>query len=157
MSAPIRSWAWPLGMALFCLAAGGFSGAVSAGGGSGDWYRGLIKTPGTPPSWVFGPVWSLLYLMIGWAGGLLVVQKAWAALRRFGLQFVLNLAWSPVFFALHQPAAALAIIVAMGWLIGLTIRAAKPVCPTAARLLLPYLAWAAYATWLNAGIVFLNR
>jgi benzodiazapine receptor len=157
MSASIRSWAWPLGLALCCLVAGGISGAVSAGGGTGDWYRDLVKTPGTPPSWVFGPVWSVLYLMMGAAGGLLIVRKAWCAVRLFIIQLVLNLAWSPVFFALHQPAIALAIIVAMGLLIVLTVRAARPVSPTAARLLLPYGAWVTYATWLNAGIVFLNR
>lgn len=157
MSAAIRSWAWPLGLAIFCLLAGGLSGAASAGGGSSDWYRELVKTPGTPPSWVFGPVWSVLYLLMGWAGGILIVKKAWCAVRLFAVQFALNLAWSPVFFALQQPAAALAIIVAMGVLIGLTVRAAKPVSPVAARLLLPYWAWVTYATWLNAGIVFLNR
>jgi len=157
MNASLRSLAWPLGLALSCLLAGGFSGAVSAGGGSSDWYRELVKTPGTPPSWVFGPVWSLLYLMIGWAGGLLIVKKAWCAVRLFGCQFALNLAWSPVFFAQQQPAIALAVLVAMGLLIGLTIRAAKPASPPAARLLLPYAIWVAYATWLNAGIVFLNR
>lgn len=155
MSVTFRFWAWPLGLALLCLVAGGFSGAVSGSGG--EWYRGLTKPPGTPPSWVFGPVWSLLYLMMGWAGGLLFVKKAWCAVRLFAVQFALNLAWSPVFFALRQPAAALAIIVAMGVLIGLTVRAAKPVSPTAARLLLPYWAWVTYATWLNAGFVFLNR
>lgn len=157
MSASIRSWAWPLGLAVFCLIAGGLSGASSSGGGSGEWYRDLVKPPGTPPSWVFGPVWSVLYLMTGWAGGLLVVKRAWCAVRLFVAQFALNLAWSPVFFALQQPAVALVVIVAMGLLIGLTVRAANPVSPTAARLLLPYWAWVTYATWLNGGIVFLNR
>lgn len=155
MSASIRSWAWPLGLALLCLMAGGFSGAVSGGGG--EWYRGLANPPGTPPSWVFGPVWSVLYLMMGWAAGLLVVRKAWCAVRLFGVQFALNLAWSPVFFGLQQPALALVVIVAMGLLIGFTVRAARPVSPAAARLLLPYWAWVTYATWLNAGFAFLNR
>lgn len=155
MSTTFRSWAWPLGLALLCLLAGGVSGAVSGGGG--EWYRGLVKPPGTPPSWVFGPVWTVLYLMMGAAAGLLVVRKAWCAVRLFALQFALNLAWSPVFFGLQQPAFALAVIVAMGLLIGLTVRAARPVSPAAARLLLPYGAWVAYATWLNAGFAFLNR
>lgn len=157
MSAAIRSWVWPLGMALFCLIAGGFSGAASSGGANTDWYRDLAKTPGTPPPWVFGPVWSVLYLMMGWAGGLLVVKKAWCAVRFFGVQFALNLAWSPVFFGLRHPEAALTIIVGMGVYVGLTVRAARPVSPSAARLLLPYGAWVTYATWLNGGIVFLNR
>jgi tryptophan-rich sensory protein len=155
MSASIRSWAWPLGLALLCLVAGGLSGAVSGGGG--EWYRSLAKPPGTPPSWVFGPVWSVLYLLMGWAGGLLMVKKAWFAVRWFAAQFALNLAWSPVFFGLQQPAVALVVIVAMGLLIGLTVRAARPVSPAAARLLLPYWAWVTYATWLNAGFAFLNR
>lgn len=155
MSTAIRSWAWPLGLAVLCLVAGGISGAVSGSGG--EWYRGLRKPLGTPPSWVFGPVWSLLYLMMGWAAGLLAVKKSWCAVRLFAAQFVLNLAWSPVFFALRQPALALAVILAMGLLIGLTIRAALADSPVAARLLLPYGAWVAYATWLNAGFAFLNR
>lgn len=155
MSASFRSRAWPLGLALLCLLAGGFSGAASGSGG--DWYRGLVKPPGTPPSWVFGPVWTVLYLMMGAAAGLLVVRKAWCAVRLFAVQFALNLAWSPVFFGLRQPAPALVVIVAMGLLIGLTVRAARPVSPAAARLLLPYGAWVAYATWLNAGFAFLNR
>jgi benzodiazapine receptor len=157
MNAASRSRAWSLGMALFCLFAGGFSGAVSADGSNSDWYRDLVKTPGTPPSWVFGPVWSILYLMIGWAGGLLIAMKAWRAVRLFGAQFILNLSWSPVFFALQEPLVALAIILAMGVLVGLTVRAAKPLSPTAARLLMPYGIWVSYATWLNAGIAFLNR
>ena len=85
------------------------------------------------------------------------VQTCALPIWLFSVQFALNLAWSPVFFALQQPAAALGIIVAMGILIGLTVRAAKPVSTTAARLLLPYWAWVTYATWLNGGIVFLNR
>lgn len=155
MNPKVRSWAWPLGLALLCLVAGGISGAVSGSGG--EWYRGLSKPPGTPPSWIFGPVWSLLYLMMGWAVGLLVVRKAWCAVRLFAVQFTLNLVWSPVFFGLRQPALALVVIVAMGLLIVLTIRAARADSPAAARLLLPYGAWVAYATWLNAGFAFLNR
>lgn len=155
MSATIRSWAWPLGLALLCLMAGGFSGAVSGSGG--EWYRGLAKPPGTPPSWVFGPVWSALYLMMGAAAGLLVVKKSWCAVRLFAVQFALNLAWSPVFFGLQQSVLALGVILAMGLLIGLTVRAARVDSPAAARLLLPYWAWVTYATWLNAGFAFLNR
>jgi tryptophan-rich sensory protein len=143
-------------MALFCLVAGGLSGAGSAGGGSSEWYRDLVKPPGSPPSWVFGPVWSVLYLMMGWAGGLLIVHRSWCALRLFAAQFALNLAWSPVFFALQRPAVALAVIVSLWVVIGLTIRAAKPVSKAAALLLLPYWLWVSYATWLNAGFVFLN-
>ncbi|TAE77030.1 MAG: tryptophan-rich sensory protein [Verrucomicrobia bacterium] len=156
MNSTLRSWGWPLAMALSCLILGGFSGAVSADGGSGEWYRGLVKTPGTPPSWLFGPVWSLLYLLMGWAAGLLIVRKAWRALCPFGLQFVLNLLWSPVFFGLREPEIALGVIVAMLLLIVRTMVIVHRTCPPVVCLTWPYLGWVAYATWLNAGIVWLN-
>lgn len=151
------TWIWPVIGAFFCLAAGGASGVASAGGAGSEWYRDLVKTPGTPPSWVFGPVWSVLYLLMGAAAGLLVVHKAWRVLGLFGVQFLLNLAWSPVFFGSRDPEIALGIIVAMLVLIIATLLKAKPVSCTAAFLLVPYAIWVGYATWLNAGIVILNR
>lgn len=152
-----RTWIWPVIGAIFCLAAGGASGVASAGGAGSDWYHDLVKTPGTPPPWVFGPVWSLLYLLMGTAAGLLVVRKAWSVLGWFGVQFLLNLAWSPVFFGSRQPGVALGIIVAMLVLIIATLLKAKPVSRTATWLLVPYAVWVGYATWLNAGIVVLNH
>lgn len=126
-------------------------------GGDGSWYRALEKTPGTPPSWVFGPVWSVLYVMMGVAAGRLIYRRAWPAVRLFGLQFILNLAWTPVFFGAQQVALALAVIFAL-WLALLgTILAAHKRDRLSAWLLLPYLAWVSYASYLNVGIFLLNR
>ncbi len=140
--------------ALLCLAAGAIIGRVS--GGDGTWYRALEKPPGTPPAAVFGPVWSVLYLMIGAAGGLLAKKRARKALGWFGVQLALNLAWSPVFFHLQQPVPALAIIIALLAAIAVTIRHARRVSEAAAFLLVPYGLWVCYATYLNAGFVLLN-
>jgi len=149
-------WIWPLAGAVTCLALGGLSGVSSVGGDSG-WYQNLEKPPGTPPSWVFGPVWSALYLMMGWAAGRLIVRRARVTVAWFIGQFLLNLAWTPVFFGARQVAPALAIIVVLWLALAVTIARAMKEDRVAAALLLPYLAWVSYATYLNAGIYWLNR
>jgi translocator protein len=155
-SKTLGKWLWPLAGAGACLGLGIASG-LSTVGGDGSWYRALEKPAGTPPSWVFGPVWSVLYVMMGVALGRLVFRGAWPAVRLFALQFVLNLAWTPVFFGAQQVAMALAVILAL-WLALLgTILAARMPDRISAWLLLPYLAWVSYATYLNAGIFWLNR
>lgn len=141
--------------ALLCLGAGGIAGWASSGGG-GSWYQSLAKPPGTPPAAVFGPVWSVLYLMIGAAGGLLFVRGGRKAQAWFGVQLLLNLVWTPVFFGMQRPALALGIILALLLAIGATILSARKVCRPAVWLLLPYALWVCYASYLNAGIVFLN-
>jgi tryptophan-rich sensory protein len=126
-----------------------------------DWYAKLAKPPGTPPNAVFGPTWSLLYLMIG-----VSVARVWhigregpgkrRALIRFAVQLLLNLTWSPLFFGAHLVAVALVVIVVLWVTILLTILAFRPLDRIAARLLVPYLAWVGYAIYLNAGILVLN-
>ncbi len=148
-------WLWPVCGAVLCLALGIASGLSTAGGADG-WYQSLAKPPGTPPSWVFGPVWSVLYLMMGVALGRLVVRKAWPAVWIFAAQFALNLMWTPVFFGAHQIAAALLVITAMWVGLAFTIRLAGKSDKISAWLLAPYLAWVSYATYLNAGFLWLN-
>ncbi len=148
-------WWWPVGGAAACLVLGWVSGLV--GTGDGGWYRDLEKPPGTPPAWIFGPVWTVLYLLMGWAAGRLLAIGARRPFALFAFQFLLNLAWTPVFFGLRQPSAALGILallwVALAWTIRASARRDRP----AAFLLAPYLAWISYAAYLNAGIVLLNR
>ena len=148
-------WAWPVAGAVVCLALGIASG-LSTGGGADSWYRQLAKPPGTPPPWIFGPVWSVLYLLMGMAWGRLIARRAWPAVGGFGIQFGLNLAWTPVFFGLHEIGAALAVIIAL-WL-GLVATMAIAWKPDrmAVWLLAPYLLWVSYATYLNAGLFRLN-
>ncbi len=149
-------WGWPLVGAVVCLGLGTASG-LSTVGGADSWYRELVKPPGTPPSWVFGPVWSVLYLMMGTALGRLIHRRAWPAVGAFGFQMVMNLAWTPVFFGAHQIGAALGVILAMWLGVWVTILVARKSDPLAPGLLGPYLVWVSYASYLNAGIFWLNR
>jgi len=107
------------------LAVGGLSGAVTARAVA-DWYPTLVKPPFNPPSWVFGPVWTSLYLMMGIAA-YLVWQKGWdtgtvrAALALFALQLLLNGLWSVLFFGLRSPGMAFAEILLLWIAIAATL------------------------------------
>lgn len=126
-----------------------------------SWYPTLIKPSWTPPDWVFGPVWSLLYLMIAISGWLIYQaehsHQRTIALILFGVQLALNFIWSFLFFSLKSPILGLIDIVLLCLLISLTIVKAWPVRPMASLLLIPYLIWVLYAASLNAGIWLLNR
>lgn len=121
------------------------------------WYLSLARPPGTPPNWVFGPVWAVLYVMMAVAAWL-VWRRAEdrRALRLWGWQLLANALWSPIFFGLHQTGVALAEMVALVLLIGLTIAAFARHSRPAALLMLPYLLWTCYAAYLNAGFWWLN-
>ena len=121
-----------------------------------DWYAALAKPPFNPPGWVFGPVWTLLYIMIAVAGAR--TYEA-ATGRKMGLwiaQLALNFLWSPVFFGLHWPGVALAIIVALILVISAFVRACWLTDRVSALLFVPYGIWVAFAILLNASIVVLN-
>ncbi len=138
------------------LLVGAADGAITAGSIQG-WYLSLTAPPGTPPSWVFGPVWTVLYVMMGVAGWL-VWQRVGAGrpVRLWGWQLIVNALWAPAFFGLHSPPAALAVMAPLLVLVALTIRAFARVRPLAAWLMAPYLAWCGYAAYLNAGFCWLN-
>lgn len=148
------------------LALAGYVAAVAvvavvggaAAGSSSETYRRLDLPPFAPPSSVFGPVWSILYVLIAVAG--------WLVWRRVGLdgamvpyaaQLVLNALWTPLFFAAGWYGVALVEIVALLATVVWTIVAFRTRSPVAAGLLLPYLAWVGFATALNASIWWLNR
>jgi len=125
------------------------------------WYDQLVRPPGTPPDGTFGPVWLLIYTLLGLAVALVWHQPAEVrikrrALRLFTLQFTLNLLWTPAFFGLQRIDLALAVILPLLLTIVLNIRAFLPIHRTAAWLLLPYLLWVGYATYLNIGFLLLN-
>lgn len=148
---PIATLVLFLLLAFAAAAVGGFFAP-------GPWYAALDKPVWTPPGWVFGPVWTALYLMIGIAGWLLwkAGSPARFALALWGLQLGLNALWSPLFFGLEAPGAALVMIVLLLAAIAATVAVARRTVPVAAWLLVPYLAWVAFATALNAAIWRLN-
>ncbi|MEA3427011.1 MAG: TspO/MBR family protein [Bacteroidota bacterium] len=125
------------------------------------WYAGLQKPSFNPPNWVFGPVWSTLYLMMGislylvWKKPRSVMRNV--ALLLFMIQFVLNFFWSILFFNQHLIGAALLEIVLMWLFILLTIVWFARLSKTAAWLLVPYLCWVSFATVLTAAIWKLNH
>lgn len=142
-------------VAVFLAAAiGGWATASSVG----SWYQELNKPPWTPPSWLFGPVWSALYTAMGVAAWL--VWRARPRTERpmtlFWAHLALNSAWSVVFFGMKNPGGGLAVILALIGGIAATKAAFARVSRSAAWLLTPYLLWVAYATTLNAGIWWLN-
>lgn len=139
----------------------GFAGSIYTSGSIPGWYASLAKPFFTPPSWVFAPVWTCLYILMG-ISLFLVLQKGTArpfvkqGALLFFAQLALNLAWSAVFFGLHDVAAALAVLLVLVVLIVVTMLVFRRVSVPAAWLLVPYLAWCCCAVALNAGIWLLN-
>lgn len=126
----------------------------------GEWYASLNKPAWNPTGWIFGPVWSALYTMMAVAAWLVWKRGGFAVQRRpltfFLVQLALNAAWTPLFFGLHWTGVAFAEIVLLWLAIAATIAAFRPVSPTAAWLLAPYLAWVSFAAVLNFTLWRLN-
>ena len=123
----------------------------------GGWYTFVPKPAWTPPSWLFGPVWTILYTLMGLAGWLVwrqagCVMAAAAPMALFTIQLVFNLAWTLIFFGQHLPGAALLDIVFLWLAIFATMLTFRRIHPLAGWLLLPYLLWVSYAASLNYGI-----
>ena len=149
----------PFISALVVLLLGLASGWLSGSGYGNAWFDLLTKPSFMPPGWVFPIAWTTLYILIGIAFGLILETKSplrSRAILLFVAQLLLNYAWSPVFFGLHQPLRALAIIVLMVILTGLTALDFHRIRPLAAWLLLPYIAWLVFASVLNGTIAALN-
>lgn len=126
----------------------------------GEWYAGLEKPPWTPPDAVFGPVWTLLYILVAMAGarawqGIAPAQRRGPFIAYF-LQLGLNAGWSALFFGLQFPALALLELLLLAAAIVVTMRLFAAHDRIAAWLLLPYLAWVLFAGLLNAAIAWLN-
>ncbi|MEN9717649.1 MAG: hypothetical protein RIQ99_527 [Pseudomonadota bacterium] len=144
---------WTLFLAPLLLLLGFLSGAVAGSTEFNPWFANLIKPALYPPAATFGIVWSVLYLLMGLALALVVTARG-AALRGiaiavFAAQFVLNLLWSPLFFALHRIAGALVLLGVLDLAVIACIAVFHRVRPVAALLLLPYLGWCLFATVLN--------
>ena len=126
----------------------------------GAWYAALEKPAFNPPAWLFAPVWTVLYVAMGVAAWriwcLPLSTERRLALRQFGVQLILNAAWSPIFFGAHSLAGGLAVIVLMVFAIAATIQRFHALDKPAAWLLAPYLAWVSFATLLNVTLLALN-
>lgn len=133
-----------------------------------DTYQNLRQPPGAPPSWVFGPVWTALYGMMGYASyrisslGLSspsphVVELALSSQPLYTSQLVLNLLWTPLFFGLRSPALALVDISVLIGNVAILVSNYAEIDRVAAWLLVPYLSWLGYATYLNAAVGALNN
>lgn len=144
---------WALVLVPGVLLLGILSGQLAGSGADNPWFAGLAKPTLYPEPMVFGLVWTVLYLLMGLALAMVAAARGaqWrtAALAAFAVQLVLNLAWSPLFFAGHQILAALVLLVVLDVAVVATIVLFRLVRPVAALLLLPYLAWILFATMLN--------
>ncbi len=154
---PVSSVLALVGFVGLCLLVGAVGGSLTAPA-LRLWYPSLVAPPGTPPNWLFAPVWAALYVMIGTAAWL-VWRRCGASrqVRLWGWQLAANALWVPAFFGLHSPRLGMAVMAAVLVLTALTIRAFLPVRRVAAWLMLPYAAWSVYAAYLNAGFWFLNH
>jgi len=135
------------------------SGWLSGSGNANPWFAGIAKPSFMPPGWVFPIAWTTLYILMGIAFAQLLGSSSplrTIAITLFVAQLALNLAWSPVFFALHETRLALAILVVLDLVVIATIAVFAQVGLWPALLLIPYLVWLGLATALNAAIVRLN-
>lgn len=151
--AQIKPWTSLIAAIMLCVGAGMIGGSFRPG----EWYSLLQKPPGTPPDWVFAPVWTTLFVLMGIA--------LWRWLRGpcgrplvllFMAQLSLNVLWSALFFGIEEPGWALLEMVVLWLTIAALIIHGHHHDRLAAWLLVPYLAWVSYALYLNAGIVWLN-
>jgi len=146
---------------ILCLIAG-FIGSLFTTPHIPGWYAGLAKPSFTPPSWLFGPVWTALYILMGislflvWRGGL-GERRVQLAVGIFIVQLACNVLWSFAFFGRQSPLAGLVVIIVLWILIVITIIASATVSKAAALLLIPYFLWVSFASILNASIWRLNR
>ena len=145
-----------------CLVIGYLSGMVTRESIT-TWYPTLVKPVFNPPNWIFAPVWTLLYIMMGVAGGMVWnrmefdeknVKKAFLF---FTIQLALNALWSYLFFGLHNPLLALVEIVLLWLMIFETYNQFKKIDKVAGYLLIPYIAWVSFAMVLNVSIWWLNK
>ena len=145
-----------------CIAVGYLSGTATRSSVM-TWFPTLVKPIFNPPAWVFAPVWSMLYIMMGIAAGLVwnridfEKEAVKRALLFFVIQLVLNALWSVLFFGLKNPLLALIEIVLLWLMIYETYLKFIKIDKIAGYLFIPYLLWVCFATVLNASIWWLNR
>ena len=145
---------------VICLLVGFLSGFATQSSVD-NWYATLNKPDFNPPNWIFGPVWTVLYIMMGVAAGIVWskgLHHIWVktALYHFSFQLIFNAMWSVVFFGFQELFWAMLVILVLLALILLTMRSFQVVSKTAAFLLIPYFLWVSFATLLNYKIWMMN-
>jgi tryptophan-rich sensory protein len=152
-----NSWLVLAGLILLCLTTGAIGGFATQPS-IDSWYRLIAKPWWTPPDWVFGPVWSMLYVMMAVAAWLVwkTGDRVRPAMVLFGVQLVLNLLWSLLFFGARSPGMALVEVVFLWGSVLLTMLAFFGRQSTAGWLFVPYLAWVSFAAVLNFAIWSMN-
>ncbi len=144
-------------LAVFLFAVLGIGSAIGSMTQPGEWYEQLVKPSFNPPNWVFGPVWTALYIMIAVAGyRTWMRERSGQAMKLWFAQMFLNFLWSPVFFGAHSIGGAFAVIVLLLGAIFAFIRRAWNEDRTAAWLFIPYALWVSFAAVLNASLWRLN-
>ena len=143
------------------LAIGGISGYLVRNEMNGEWFSTLAKPSFNPPSYLFGPVWTALYILMGVSMFLIwntpKTELRQKALAIFGIQLFFNFWWSILFFSFHTVFLSLIDILIMWFLIIYMISLFKKIKPVAAYLQIPYLLWVSFATVLNISIWYLNK
>ena len=144
-----------------CLIVEVSSGLITQGSVN-TWYKTLIKPDFTPPKWIFAPVWSLLYLMMGFAWGHInTISSKSPIIKKANILFIIQLSfntvWSIIYFGFHNIGYALADIILLWLALILTIYQFFKISKLSGWLLMPYLLWTSYAAVLNASIWHLNK
>jgi translocator protein len=158
-SPPRYPWIGLIVLLILCFAVAGVGGLVTTPN-IPNWYADLAKPSWTPPDWIFGPVWSILYLSMAVAAWLVWRQaglaRAAVPMAMFGIQLLPNGLWSWLFFGLHSPGAAAADIILLWIAIAATTAAFWRRFTVAGILFVPYLIWVSFAGALNLAIWRLN-
>ncbi len=135
----------------------GGGGAIGAATAPGAWFAGLVKPSFNPPNWVFGPVWTLLYLAVAIAGWRCWRRhRAGIAFKVWVAQLLVNFSWSPIFFSAHRIDLALGVITVLFAAVVAFVVVTWRRDRLSAMLFVPYAAWVGYATVLNASFLYLN-
>lgn len=148
---------------LFCLIIPlltGYIGSLATVKNIPVWYSGLNKPFFSPPNWIFAPVWTALYIMMG-ISFFLIIQKQKPLFSKpvkiFLLHLIVNALWSIVFFGMKNPGLAYIVIAVLWYMIFYLVKVFYKIDKKASYLLLPYLAWVTFASFLNLSVWYLNR
>jgi len=144
------------GCIVLCLLAG-IIGSLFTITGLGSWYMNLVKPSFNPPNWIFGPVWTILYILMGISLYLALKNGASRTAKiLFASQLMLNLSWTMLFFGLKSPVLGLVCIIFLWLAILFTIKEFHKSSAMSAYLLVPYILWVSFASLLNYAIYILN-